>query len=147
LTGRAEQAGLAPAALLHLEGRHGTETAEVLALCAADPTLGQPLVPGLAYLRAEAVWAARREMAHTLTDVLARRTRALILDREAAAEAAPAVAALLAPELGWDATEQARQLAEFERVVDVQRTALRTAERRAGATPDPAAAGAGTATQ
>ena len=32
-----------------------------------DPTLGEPLVPGLPYLRAEAVFAARYEMAHSST--------------------------------------------------------------------------------
>ena len=93
----------------------------MLALCEDDPTLGEPLVPGLPYLRAEAVWAARQEMAHTLTDVLARRTRALILDREAAALAAPGVAILLASELGWDQAEQDRQVADFECVVQAER--------------------------
>ena len=49
-------------------------------------------MPGLPYLKAEAIYAARFEMARTLEDVLARRTRALILDRNAAVRAAPAVA-------------------------------------------------------
>ena len=55
--------------------------AEVEALVAADPSLGEPLVPGLPYLRAEAVYAVRHEMATTLDDVLLRRTRAHLLDR------------------------------------------------------------------
>jgi glycerol-3-phosphate dehydrogenase len=114
---------LAPAAHRHLEGRYGSETADVLALAASDPSLLTPLVPGLPYLRAEAVWAARREMAHTLTDVLSRRTRALILDREAAASAARDVADLLAGELDWDQTESARQVAAFERAVGAERRA------------------------
>ena len=36
----------------------------------ADAELGEPLVPGLPYLRAEAVYAVRHEMARTLDDVL-----------------------------------------------------------------------------
>ena len=44
-------------------------------------------------------------MATTLDDVLSRRTRARLLDRAAAVAAAPAVAALLAGELGWDDDE------------------------------------------
>jgi glycerol-3-phosphate dehydrogenase len=107
----------------HLEGRYGSEAPQVLALAAADPSLLEPLVSGLPYLRAEAVWAARVEMAHTLTDVLARRTRALLLDREATASAAAGVAALLAPELGWDAEEQAAQVARLEELVDRERRA------------------------
>ena len=74
----------------------------------------------------EAVWAARAEMAHTLTDVLARRTRALLLDRDATAAAAAGVAALLAPELGWDATDQATQVARLEELVDAERQASLT---------------------
>ena len=69
--------------------------------------------PGLPYLRAEAVYAARHEMAPTLDDVLSRRTRARLFDRDAAVAAAPAVAALLAAELGWDDDEVARQIDDF----------------------------------
>ena len=126
--------------LAHLEGRHGSETAALLALCESDATLGEPLVPGLPYLRVEAVWAARREMAHTLTDVLARRTRALILDREAAAMAAPDVALLLASELGWDNAEQDRQVAEFERVVEAERRSASARPASAAGTSAPVAA-------
>jgi glycerol-3-phosphate dehydrogenase len=108
----------------HLEGRHGSEAGDVVALASADSSLLTPLVPGLPYLRIEAVWAARREMARTLTDVLARRTRCLILDRRATAAAAPDVADLLATELGWDAAERRRQLADLERVIDAERRAL-----------------------
>jgi len=85
--------------------RYGTEAAGVERL-----GLGRPLVPGLPYLQGEAVWAVREEMALTLEDVLSRRTRATILDARAAAAAAPGVAALLAPELGWDEAETRRQV-------------------------------------
>ena len=47
------------------------ETDEVLALCRAELSWAEPLVAGLLYLRAEAIWAVRREMACTLADVLA----------------------------------------------------------------------------
>ncbi len=83
------------------------------ALIAGDASLGAPLVEGLPYERAEAVHAVRAEMATTLTDVLTRRTRAHLLDRAATVAAAPAVAELLAGELGWDADETARQLAAY----------------------------------
>jgi glycerol-3-phosphate dehydrogenase len=57
------------------------------------------LHPRLPFRRREVIWAARYEMARTVEDVLARRTRALFLDARAAMEAAPAVADLLAAEL------------------------------------------------
>ena len=97
----------------HLVGRFGTEADQVRALNAFDPTLAEPLVSGQPYLRAEALYAARHEMVTTLDDVLVRRTRAHLFDRRASAAAAPAVAELLAGELGWTAEETARQLDRY----------------------------------
>jgi glycerol-3-phosphate dehydrogenase len=97
----------------HLADRYGTAAGEIDRLVAGDGQLAVPLVAGLPYLRAEAVYAARHEMATTLTDVLVRRTRAHLLDREATVEAAPAIATLLAAELGWNEGERERQLDEY----------------------------------
>jgi glycerol-3-phosphate dehydrogenase len=123
--------GLDPATCAQLRGRHGFETEKVLALARTNPSLAEPLVEGLLYLRAEAVWAVREEMAQTLIDVLARRTRALMLDGEATARAAPEVAALIASELGWDEAETSRQLADLQHHVEADRGALDLASRRA----------------
>jgi glycerol-3-phosphate dehydrogenase len=100
----------------HLVSRFGTESAAVRALVEADPSLGQPLVPGLPYLRAEAVYSARHELVVTLDDLLSRRTRGLIYDRRATAGAAREVARLVADELGWD---DARIDGEVKRFLDV----------------------------
>ncbi|CAB4852423.1 unannotated protein [freshwater metagenome] len=113
----------------HLANRFGTLANEVRSLIAADPSLGEPLVPGLPYLRAEAVYAVRNEMALSLDDVLTRRTRARIFDRGATLRAAPAVAALLAAELGWDAAETAEQLASFTAQCEAEEHAAVTAEQ------------------
>ncbi len=96
-----------------LLGRYGTLAHEVSALIEADPPLGEPLVPGLRYVGAEAVYAVRHEMARTLTDVLTRRTRAHLEDRAACVAAAPHVARLIAPELGWSEREIEAQIAEY----------------------------------
>jgi glycerol-3-phosphate dehydrogenase len=115
----------------HLGDRYGSLAAEIDALVAADPALGAPLVPGLPYLRAEAVYAARHEMAITLDDVLTRRTRAHLFDRPATVAAAPAVAELLAGELGWNGGEVARQLADYRALVATEEAdATRTASAR-----------------
>ncbi len=105
----------------HLAGRYGTEAQSVLDLVAADPDLGEPLVPGLPYLRAEAVHAVRHEMARTLDDVLSRRTRARLLARDASAAAAESVALLIGPELGWDRDESARQVEAYRAAVTRER--------------------------
>jgi glycerol-3-phosphate dehydrogenase len=112
----------------HLAGRYGKLATEVRALIAADPSLGEPLVPGLPYLRAEAVYSARHEMARSLDDVLTRRTRARLFDRPATVAAAPDVAALLAVECGWDDTETERQLQQFLAACAAEEQAAHTSE-------------------
>jgi glycerol-3-phosphate dehydrogenase len=107
----------------HLADRHGSEARVLRALIDDDPSLADPLVPGLPYVRAEAVYAARHEMAVTLDDVLTRRTRARLQRREASAAVAADVAALLAPELGWSADDTADQVAAFVALVEEERSA------------------------
>ena len=107
----------------HLAGRYGTESRVLEALIATDPTLAEPLVASLPYLRAEAVYAARYEMAGTLDDVLARRTRSLILARDASVAAAPDVARLLAPELGWSEAETTAQVDAYRGGAEAERLA------------------------
>jgi glycerol-3-phosphate dehydrogenase len=93
---------------------YGTDAEAVLALERDDPSLAAPLDPRLPYTGAQVVYGARNEMAQTVDDVLARRTRALFLDAAGARASAPAVAALLAAELGRDAAWQRDQLAAFD---------------------------------
>jgi glycerol-3-phosphate dehydrogenase len=97
----------------HLAGRYGIESTEVLAVTNGRPELFEPLVPGLHYLRAEAVYAVRHEMATTVADVLDRRTRAVLRDARGAADAAGSVAALIGPELGWSPERQATEAAGY----------------------------------
>jgi glycerol-3-phosphate dehydrogenase len=92
---------------------YGSDADEIRKLIEADARLGEPLHPALPYIKAEVVWAARHEMARTVEDVLARRTRALFLNARAALAMAPAVADLMASELGWDEANQSKQLAAF----------------------------------
>ena len=96
---------------------YGTDGEALRALEKADPTLSKTLDPRLPYTRAEVVFAARSEMARTVDDVLARRTRSLFLDIEATRAAASGVATLLAAELGRDAAWETKQLAAFEAIV------------------------------
>ena len=92
---------------------YGTDGPRLQALLAISPELGQTIHPRLPYLKAEVVWAVREEMGRTLEDVLARRTRALVLDARACAECAPEVARLMAQELGRDADWISSQVAQF----------------------------------
>ncbi|MGH9599369.1 MAG: FAD-dependent oxidoreductase [Terracidiphilus sp.] len=87
--------------------------AEAIRALARDPVLGARLHPALPYTAAEVVWAAREEMARTVEDALARRTRALFLNAGAAAEMAEQAASLLAAELDRDEEWVTAQVREF----------------------------------
>jgi glycerol-3-phosphate dehydrogenase len=92
---------------------YGSDAVRISELIKATPALAQKLHPALPYQQGEVVWQVRHEMARSVEDVLARRTRALILDARASIEAAPLVARLVAAELGYDATWRARQVADY----------------------------------
>jgi glycerol-3-phosphate dehydrogenase len=95
---------------------YGTDAVDIKNLIAKDATLGQPLDPELPYIAAEVVWAAREELARSVEDILARRTRALFLNAKAAIRMAPRVAAILAQELGHDKAWQVAQVEAFNKV-------------------------------
>jgi glycerol-3-phosphate dehydrogenase len=102
-------------------GEYGSDAAALESLIASIPGADAELADRLPYVAGQAIYAARNEMARSVEDVLARRTRALFLDAEAAIAAAPRVAALLAGELGKDAAWQTDQLQKFGAVADAYR--------------------------
>lgn len=92
---------------------YGADAPALRELIRATPALGAELHARLPYVQAEVLWAARHEMARSVEDVLARRTRALLLDARASLEAAPLVAKLLAVEFGADARWQESQVTDY----------------------------------
>jgi len=92
---------------------YGSDLPSVDALIEEEPTLAAPLHERLPYRGAEVVWATRAEMARTVEDVLARRTRSLLLDARASIECAPRVAQLMARELGQDQAWVDQQVESF----------------------------------
>jgi glycerol-3-phosphate dehydrogenase len=93
---------------------YGADAPAIQDLMRADPRLAESLHPVLPYCGAEVVWATRVEMARTVEDVLARRTRALFLNAKAAIAMAPRVAALMAQELGYDEAWQEKEVFAFQ---------------------------------
>ncbi len=114
---------------------YGTDEVAIAALRAHDPGLRERLHPSLSYTYAEVVYAARHEMARTVDDVLSRRTRAAFLDTAAARASAPAVAALLARELGRDEDWQAAQVRAFGALLERFPAPAQPGEGRRTATP------------
>lgn len=95
---------------------YGSDRMAIIQLIEENPGLDKPLHPGLEYVEAEVVWAVREEMARTVEDVLARRTRALFLDARASIEMAPRVAEIMAQELGKGRDWIKKQIADFNAV-------------------------------
>lgn len=85
-----------------------------LAIAGPAKCMGERLHPDLQYTRDDIVWAVNDEMARTVEDALARRTRALFLNAKAAVEMAPAVAAVMAAELERDGGWVENEIVQFE---------------------------------
>lgn len=81
-----------------------------------SPQLAQPVHHSLPIKRSHVVWAVRYEMARTVEDVLARRTRMLFLQARASLEAAPLVAQIMSQELGTDQAWCDAQIKAFHEI-------------------------------
>ncbi|MGD0403210.1 MAG: FAD-dependent oxidoreductase [Candidatus Acidiferrales bacterium] len=102
----------------HLAGQFGTRASEVMDLAREQPELAAPLAEGLAPTRAEAAFVIRDEMAMSIEDVLSRRIGLQTHSWKHAVRAAPAVAELLARELGW--SEKGKQEALDQYVAKIR---------------------------
>ncbi|MBW2527105.1 MAG: glycerol-3-phosphate dehydrogenase/oxidase [Deltaproteobacteria bacterium] len=80
------------------------------------PDYREPLHPRLPAVVGQVLWAVRAEMARTVDDVLARRTRSLLLDAQAAIAAAPQVARIMAREMGKGEPWQRAQVESFRSI-------------------------------
>jgi glycerol-3-phosphate dehydrogenase len=97
-------------------GCYGSVAPQVRELMDASPELVRRLHESLPVSAAQVAWAVRHEMARTVDDVLARRTRALLLDARAAVEIAPEVARLMSSELGRDRAWADDQVVQFRAI-------------------------------
>jgi len=93
---------------------YGSDAPSVRALLDSDPTMAELIHPRLKVRAGEVLWAVREEMARTVDDVLARRTRSLLLDARGASEAAPTVARLMAEELDRGSRWERDQADDFQ---------------------------------
>jgi glycerol-3-phosphate dehydrogenase len=92
---------------------YGSDAVAIQSIAYNNPVLLEPMHPDLPYCEAEVLWAIRNEMARTIEDILARRTRALFLNARAAIALAPKVASMMAKELNQDQAWTENQLAAF----------------------------------
>jgi glycerol-3-phosphate dehydrogenase len=93
---------------------YGSRWRSVWSYAQRDPSLGARLSAQLPYLLAEVVYAAERELACTLSDVLIRRMHVAFETRDHGRAAAARIAPLLQSALGWSDAERAQQLAAYD---------------------------------
>ena len=115
---------------LHIHGYHrnperfgalamyGSDASALQDLMDAQPQYNEALHPQLDIRAGQVVWAVRYEMARTVEDFLARRTRALLLDARASRQMAPKVAALMAAELGRDKSWEEAQIKAYNALAE-----------------------------
>jgi glycerol-3-phosphate dehydrogenase len=100
-----------------LYDRFGDATPQLLASINDNHELGKVMIEGQPYVGAEFVYAAREEMATSLVDLLARRTRAHLHDARTTLAAAPTIARLVAPTLSWDEERMDNEVRLYEELV------------------------------
>ena len=101
------------APLLYL---YGSDAKHILKLAQENPDLLKPLSPNLPYTAAELIWSIREEMARSVEDLLARRTRSILLNAQTSINIAPQVGQLLAKELKKDAKWGEKSAQDFIKV-------------------------------
>jgi glycerol-3-phosphate dehydrogenase len=139
-TSIARQSGLTDQVSRRLVDRHGSRALEVVAL-GRELDLLRPLAPDVDHLEAEVAWAVRDELAGSLDDVLARRTRLAQERSDHGGAVAPRVAAIMGAELGWDATARLAEVARYITSSAVE-FAVPAGVASAGAPAEPSAPGA-----
>lgn len=96
---------------------YGEGAVEIEKMMAELPDTAHKISDNLPYTKAEIIWICRNEMPVTIEDMLARRTRSLILDASAAENCAPTVAEIMAAELGYGKEWVEKEIEKFRRLV------------------------------
>jgi glycerol-3-phosphate dehydrogenase len=117
----ADRADISRAHIELILRRYGTETEYLVDLMEGDPALSVPLPGAREHLAVEAVFAASHEHVQHLDDVLVRRMRISFESADRGVAAAPVVADLIAPILGWDARRRDAEVASYLARVEAER--------------------------
>ena len=117
----ARESGLHVARVEHLLKRYGSLIYELIELIKAEPELAEPIEGADDYLKVEARYAASHEGALHLDDILTRRTRIYMETWDRGLAAAPVIARLVAPVLGWKPADIDREVEYYTLRVKAER--------------------------
>ena len=113
--------GAPEATARHLVAQYGSEAAAVLNLVDRDRKLGEAIVPGRPEIWAEVDYAAQRELAMRVQDVLIRRLHLFYEVPDHGQAVVARVAARMKQLLGWDDAREAEELRDYFQVVERSR--------------------------
>jgi glycerol-3-phosphate dehydrogenase len=113
--------GLSEKLRLYLVDTYGTRALEVAALCASDPTLREPIVPGRVEIMAQVDFGVREELAASVGDILVRRTQIFFRDYNQGLGAVDKVATRMAQLIGWSDQEKQRSIDAYKADVALSR--------------------------
>ena len=122
--GIALESGLDQETVTHLLNRYGSMISEIIELVKLDPKLGEKLGDELPYIKAEIYYAASKEGARTVDDVISRRTRIAFEAKEHGVYLAESISAIIAPVLGWSAKERKNSVSAYVALVNRELAAL-----------------------
>ena len=123
----AKEYGLAEETIRHLLDRYGSLFEEVLAQAKDDSTLLEPLIEGLPYIKAEALYAITHEAALSIDDLLSRRTRIAFEASDSGLSITSYLGELLGKYAGLEKKEIAKSINEYEQIILRQRKNLERA--------------------
>lgn len=95
---------------------YGSDIDEINKLIDVNPELSEWLSEDLKINKAQVVWAVKSEYARNIDDVLARRTRAILLDARESIRIAPLVAKIMANELKKDKQWEIDQIQKYNKL-------------------------------
>lgn len=120
VTQRGRSLGLSGEVCDNLVRCYGDRALDVLEIAEAEGK-ADPFAPGYLPIAAEAAYVARNEMALRLEDLLARRTRLALTDRNAGIGTGSTALDIMAAEHGWNRGERNRQLESHRAAVERER--------------------------
>lgn len=104
----------------HLVDTYGMRALELAKMCAADPSLTEPIVPGRIEIMAQVDFGVKEELAASVSDVMTRRTQIFFRDFEQGLGSVEKVATRMAHLIGWSDEEKQKSVDEYK--VDVARS-------------------------
>lgn len=101
---------------------YGTDKEKILELSKEIENGNEIISKEQNIIKAQIVWAVKKEMAINIEDFLSRRTRLLLLDQKEAVRIAPIVAEVMAKELGKDEVWQKNEIESFKNIAEIYHT-------------------------